>query len=145
MIYSKMKIPDNVIIDLYNKILNIEEENYYLITYKNKLQHITSSTEEVLKIINKNKDILQQKEYFKLDFYDFATSFLKETNKYKTYHKFTVYKYNIHIEKLEKFLNNKSNKNKHLPSYLLTFLSLLKDNKCKNFLRKKKIERLINR
>jgi len=141
--YPKIKIPDNIIVDLYKKIINIKkEEDYYLITYRGKMFEITDSTEIMLKIINKDKDILKQKDYFKIDFYEFATNFLKETNKYRSYHKFTIYKYNIHFEKIETFLTRK--KNKTLPDYLIRFSTLLKDDKCKQFLRKKKIERLIN-
>jgi len=141
--YPKIKIPDNIIIELYAKILNLEKDDYYIITYKGEIVKITSSTKKLLKIINKNKDILSQKNYFKLDFYEFGTEFLKDTNKYKTYHRFTIYKYNIHIEKLENFLSK--NKNKSLPNYLIRFQKLLKDPKCKIFLRKKKIERLIKK
>ena len=142
--YSKIKIPDEIIVSLYKKMLSVDDDDFYIITYKGKILDVTDSIKILLTTINKNKDVLLQKDYFKLDFYEFCTSFLKDTNKYKTYHNFTVYKYNIHLEKLKNFANNKNNRIKPLPSYLQRFVNLLKEKECKQFIRKQKIERLIN-
>jgi len=135
----KMDIPNEVVVHAYKKLLTLTDE-VFIIRYKGEFKSITSSTQEMLNIINKDKDLLLQKNYYKLDFYDFATTLLSKSCKYKTFHKFTVYKYYVHLNILQK--KNEKNLSK-LPGYLRLFLDLLKEKEVRIFLRKNKFERIL--
>ena len=138
--YKKFDIPIEIVAHACKKLLELSE--IFIITKKGKVIEITDNTEIMLKTITSGKEILQQKQYYLENVFDFATTFIKPTAKYKTFNqKFVVYKYTILNGKLR---NHKFYGTHKLPAYLQHFNNLINSQDFKEYIRVKKFERIID-
>ena len=133
------RVPDSMILKSLEDLYDLDD--IFIIKHKGKIILITESSKEMISTITKNKNILEQKDYFLDDVYDFISTFSKPTSKYKTFQiNYKVYKYGILNTKLH---NHKYYGTNKLPYYLQEFQSILEETKLKQFLRIRKLERII--
>lgn len=121
-------------IDRDKTILQIEEDiqfckqmiDVYILTNKNDnfIIKISDNVDDIFDILFTNYE--NYKDYKLLEMYNFFKDFKKNTNKYKTYGKFTIYKYGKCFELGNKTVQNMVNEFKNQMIF-------------KKFIRKKKI------
>lgn len=137
------QISDESIKILKSNIKKVKEQKELYIIRNNvtKEVFIVNTGLEVLDILGIN-ELLNNNEIKKISsnklelIYHFASTFIAESNKFKSYTKFTVYKYN----KITRMNRNKIHK--VLPDYLKTFNELLKTKEVQKYFRNHKLNRI---
>lgn len=115
--YSTMKyLDENLIKDtVKSNIIKILELKDIFIINNGDVIYVDNDPGKLIKYLTKGEDIYNWKMYKILDFLEFTNTFIKPTNKYKTYNKMTIYKYHNTIKlgnKRDKFFIGELSKNK---------------------------------
>jgi len=97
----------------YTKKAMFISDIFFIINRSGNILKVTDNVDDIFLFLNNNKKILESKSIVsKYLWVEFLETFLKETNKYKTYRKFTCFKYfntlkygnktdKIHMEKIK--------------------------------------------
>jgi hypothetical protein len=97
----------------YTKKAMFISDIFFIINRSGNILKVTDNVDDIFSFLNNNKKILESKSIVsKYLWVEFLETFLKETNKYKTYRKFTCFKYfntlkygnktdKIHMEKIK--------------------------------------------
>jgi len=98
----------------YTKKAMLISDIFLIINRSGNILKVTDDVDDIFLFLNNNKKILESKNIvIKCLWVEFLETFLKETNKYKTYKKFTCFKYfntlkygnktdKIHMEEIKK-------------------------------------------
>ena len=133
MIYNKFDT-EKCLKDIEKYIIESKDvKDIFIVMDRNKniIEKCFNDSQKVLNYITKNKDYKKFKDYKLLTYVDFISDFVKETNKYRSYDKYKVIKYQKTLD-----LGSKND--------VALIKKLEKEPQLQMFLREKKLERIVN-